>query len=31
MKPNFNTIDIKNVATSEYAGNNESNWTTSEL
>ena len=30
MKPNFNTIDIKNVATSEYAGNNESNWTTSE-
>ena len=30
MKPNFNTIDIKNVATSQYAGNNESNWTTSE-
>ncbi len=30
MKPNFNTIDIKNVAASEYAGNNESNWTTSE-
>ena len=30
MKPNFNTIDIKNVAASQYAGNNESNWTTSE-
>ena len=30
MKPNFNTIDITNVAASQYAGNNESNWTTSE-
>ena len=30
MKPNFNTIDIKNVAASQYVGNNESNWTTSE-
>lgn len=30
MKPNFENIDIKQVAASNFAGNNESNWNTPE-
>ncbi len=30
MKPNFKDIDIKKVAASKFAGNNDTNWTTAE-